>query len=153
MGKQTNIGLTVSIVEGLPATQDQAGFEALTFVKVGQVTNVGPSGATAAEVPSKPLETGITEYFIGFIDFGNMTIDMDFDEDDAGQLLIRDAMDINDTSFGKEFSVKLKYLSGTTRYFVGRFFGAPETAGGADSMVTMSTTYRINKQPVYVAAP
>ena len=151
--KMTSTGITFHCVEGLPATLDAAGFAALTYVKIGQVTNIPEFGPTIAVVESKPLETGITEKFVGFVNYGSLSVTADFDDEDAGQALVTDAVTTTDASFGKEFSFKLEYQSGAVRYWVGRFFSATEAPNGADSMVTSTMQVEINSPVVKVAAP
>jgi hypothetical protein len=151
--KMTSTGIKLSIVEGEPATFDEAGFAALTFVKVGQLTSIPEFGPTVQVVESNPLETGITEKFVGFVNYGSTSLEADFDDEDAGQALITDAVNPADASFGKQFSVKLEYQSGAIRYWLGRFFSATENPGSANSMVTTAMNMEINSPVLKVAAP
>lgn len=153
MGKTTSTGITIAVVEGRPATLDEAGFAALVYVPIGQLTNIPAFGPTISVVESKPLATGITEKYVGFINNGSTTLDADFDDEDAGQALVTNAVTFSHASFGKEFSFKLTYQSGAVRYWIGRFFSATESPNGADSMVTTSMQVEINTDILKVAAP
>lgn len=152
--KMTSTGIKFSAFQGLPATLDAAGFEAvgMVYVKIGQISNLPEFGPTIAVVESNPLETGITEKFVGFVNYGSITIEADYDDEDAGQQLVQAAVTTTDASFGKEFSYKLEYPSGAVRYWVGRFFSATENPGSANSMVTTSMAIEINSPVVRVAA-
>lgn len=148
----TSTGITIGAVLGAPATFDQAGFEALTFENIGQVTNVPAFGPTVQVVESNPLATGITEKFVGFVNYGSVALEADYDDTDAGQALVTSAVDTGDASFGQDFSFELTYSNGAKRYWVGKFFSATENPGSANSMVSTSMNVEINTPVLKVAA-
>jgi hypothetical protein len=152
MAKETSTGVKVSCVQGEPATFDQLGFEALTFTQIKQVTNIPTFGPEIQVVTSEPLETGITEKFIGFVNYGSTSIEADLDDEDAGQALALNACTPGDASFGASFSFKIEYASGAVRYFVGKFFSANETPGSANSMIGTAMNLEINSKILKVAA-
>ena len=149
----TSTGITIAAVLGAPATFDAAGFEALTFENIGQVTNVPTFGPTIQVVESNPLATGITEKFVGFVNYGSVALEADYDDEDTGQALATSAVDTNDASFGENFSFELTYSTGAKRYWVGKFFSATENPGSANSMVSTSMNVEINTPVLKVAAP
>lgn len=149
----TSTGITLEAVEGVPATFDDTGFAALTFVKIGQIVNIPAFGPTVQVVESNPLETGITEKFVGFVNYGSVALEADYDDEDAGQTLVVSAVDTTDASFGKQFSFKLTYSTGAVRYWLGKFFSATENPSGANSMVTTSMNVEIDSPVLKVAAP
>lgn len=153
MAKMTSTGVTIAAVEGAPATFDQAGFEALSFVNIGQVSNIPAFGPTIQVVESNPLATGITEKFVGFVNYGSVALEADYDDEDAGQALVTDAVTTTDASFGQNFSFELTYSTGAKRYWVGKFFSATENPGSANSMVSTSMNVEINTPVLKVAAP
>lgn len=153
MAKQTSTGIKIAAVLGRPATLDKAGYEALTYADIGEVTNVPDFGATIQVVESNPLATGVTEKFVGFVNYGSVALEADYDDEDTGQALATDAVDPTHANFGKEFSFQLTYASGATRYWVARFFSATEAPGGANSMVTTSMNVEINTPVLKVPAP
>lgn len=152
MSKQTSTGVSIACVQGRPATLDKAGYEALTYTNIGEVTNIPDFGATIQVVESNPLATGITEKFVGFANNGSVALEADYDDEDAGQSLATDAVDTGHASFGQEFSFELTYSSGAKRYWVGRFFSATEVPGSANSMVTTTMNVEINTPILKVAA-
>jgi len=153
MAKMTSTGVAIRAVEGAPATFDEAGFGALSFVNIGQVSNIPAFGPTVQVVESNPLATGITEKFVGFVNYGSVALEADYDDEDAGQALVTDAVTTTDASFGKDFSFELEYQSGAKRYWVGKFFSATENPGSANSMVSTSMNVEINTPVLKVAAP
>jgi hypothetical protein len=151
MAKQPNTGLKYSIAVGAPTTEDQLGYDALTFDQVKEVTNYPAFGANVAVIESNPLETGITEKYKGFTNFGSTSVDMDLDDTDPGQAaLISAAEGANKNTI---HSHKLEYPNGEVRYFQGQVFSAQETPGGQNSMITLSANIEISSAILRVAAP
>lgn len=151
MAKQPNTGLKYSIAEGAPATEDGAGYGALSFTQVKEVTNYPPFGATVAVIESNPLETGVTEKYKGFTNFGSTSVDMDLDTEDAGQQAVISAAEGANKAL--MHSHKLEYPSGEVRYFQGQVFSAQENPGGTNSMITLSANIEISSAILRVAAP
>lgn len=153
MSKQTSTGIIVSCVQGSPASEDEAGYDALTYTEIGEVTNVPDFGATVQVVESNPLKTGITEKFAGFVNFGSLGLEAEADDDDAGQALALNAVQPDHASFNEVFSFKLQYASGAVRYWQARFFSATEAPGSANSMVGTTMNVEIVSKIVRVPAP
>lgn len=151
MAKQPNTGICYSVVASQPATEDAAGYAALTFIEVGELTNIPAFGSTTAVIESNPLKTGVTEKYKGFKNYGSISLDMDLDLEDAGQLLmVSGAEGDNDTV---RYSHELKYPNGEVRYFQGQIFSFTENPGGQNSMVTANSNVEISTPIVRVAAP
>ncbi len=153
MGKQTSTGIVIGCVLGSPASEDAAGYAALTFVNIGEITNIPDFGATVAVVESNPLATGITEKFAGFVNFGSVSLEADLDPEDAGQALATDAVTPDHASFGQVFSFELTYASGAKRYWQARFFSATESPGSSNSMIGTTMNVEIVSKVIKVAAP
>lgn len=153
MGKQTSTGIVIGCVQGSPASEDAAGYAALTYQTIGEVTNIPDFGATVAVVESNPLVTGITEKYPGFVNFGSVSIEADLDDEDAGQDLATNAVTPDDASFGEVFSFEITYASGAKRYWQARFFSATESPGSSNSMIGMTMNVEIVSKVIKVAAP
>lgn len=151
MAKQPNTGIIYSLSAAEPATQDQAGYDALTYTEVGELTNVPAFGASVAVIESNPLKTGVTEKYKGFKNYGSVSFDMDLDDADAGQqLLIEGADGANDAV---RYSHKLLYPNGEVRYFQGQIFSFTENPGGTNSMITANSNVEISTPIIRIAAP
>lgn len=146
MGSSTSAGSTLAISAGVPATQDEAGYAALTYTEVGMVEKLGPVGPTYAKVEFQPL-VGAKQKHKGSVDYGSLSPSMAYDPDDAGQTLLAAAADSNNL-----YAVKVVYPNGETRYFQSRVFGFPVDAEGADSILMANPTIEINTKPVIVPA-
>lgn len=57
---QSNIGKSIYVATALPATNNEAGFDALTWVKVNGLQSIGSLGVTHANIDVPDLETGFT---------------------------------------------------------------------------------------------
>ena len=148
MGSQTAAGSTLAISAASPATQDAAGFGALTFTDIGQVEKLGAFGASFAKVEFQPLK-GAKQKYKGSADYGALQPSIAIDSADAGQTLLQTA---SDDETQKLYSFKVTYQDGAKRFFQGRVFGAPENADGADSMLMATPALEICTKIVRVAA-
>jgi hypothetical protein len=147
MASLTAAGSALAISAGSPATQDAAGYAALTFTEIGGIEKIGTIGATFAKVEFQPLK-GPKQKHKGSVDYGSLQPSMAIDDADAGQTLMRTAAASQTALYA--FMVTLPDTS--KRYFQGKVFGYPETIDGADSIVTAAPTVEINTVPVKVAA-
>lgn len=149
MGLQTGAGSTIAFSAGVPATQDAAGYAALTFTEVGGVEKIGTIGATFAKTDFQPLK-GPKQKLKGSADYGSLQPSVAIDESDAGQTLLRTAAD-NETN--ALYATKVALQSGAIRYFQSRCFGWPETVDGADPVVMAAPTVEICTKIIRVPAP
>ena len=136
MAKMTNAGMAVAISASTPATEDVAGYDALTYTSISGVTSIGAFGAVAALVESNPLETGIVEKYKGMRNYGSMTLELDYDPDAAFNTIIEDA--VEGATLQNRHSISVTYPDGKIRYFGVKVFSVPENPGGTNSMVTRS---------------
>lgn len=148
MGSSTAAGSTLAISAGNPATDDAAGYAALTYTEIGQIDKIGALGATFAKVDFQPLK-GPKQKHKGSADYGSLAPSMAYDAADAGQNLMRTA---SDDATSKLYAFLVTYPNNEKRYFQGRVFGYPETVDGADSVITAAPTVEISTKIVKVAA-
>lgn len=147
MAFQTSAGLVVAISAGLPATNDAAGFAALTYSTVSGVSSVSAFGKTYNEVTFNPLNDRKTLKFKGSYDNGTISMEVAVDDADAGQVIVRSALDSDNN-----YSFKLTRQDGSVRYFFGRVMSFPENPGSVDSMYMATCDVSINSDVVKVAA-
>lgn len=142
MSKQTSTGIALSVVADLPATEDDTGYAALTWVEVGEVVDLPEYGPTVQVVESNPLKTGITEKYPGFTNFGSIAIGLELDTEDAGQQILEAA--INPGGAFVPHSFKIEFADGTIEYFHGGVFSYTRAPGSANSMVGSTAQAEIN---------
>jgi hypothetical protein len=127
---QTLVETTIGVSASLPATFDGAGYGALTFTNVGQVTDWTPGGQVYNVVTSNPIAQRSTDKYKGTFNNGADSITVNRDDDDAGQVIILAAL-AGDT----DYSFEVAYQDGTIDYFTGKVVSFDTVAGGADSIV------------------
>lgn len=147
MVSSTAAGSALAISAASPATDDAAGYAALTFTEIGQIDKIGSVGAVFAKVEFQPLK-GPKQKHKGSVDYGSLSPTLAHDDTDAGQTLLRTAAD---DATSKLYAFMVTYPTGAKRYFQGRVFGYPETTDGADSILTAAPTIEISTKIVKVA--
>lgn len=91
MAVRTTAGSTLKVCASAPATYNSAGYAALTWTAVGEVTDLGEFGREYALVTHNPINTRITQKFKGSYNEGKMSLKIGLDTDDAGQILMKAA--------------------------------------------------------------
>ncbi len=131
-----------------PATYDAAGYAALNWVKVGEITDVGTvtgreyNTSTHAPVDSAQQIEKKASYKLGSAEFK-----CGWDEEDAGQIMIEAA--------SKNYSVpsfKLVKQDGAIRYFTAQVSKFTEDNGTVDNVVNGSITLLRQRDTIRVAA-
>lgn len=147
MGSITAAGTALAISVAAPATQDAAGYGALTYTEIGSIDKIGSIGAVFAKVDFQPLK-GAKQKHKGSVDYGSLNPSLAHDDADAGQIILRASAVSNNL-----YSFKVTFPDGAIRYFQGRTFGYPEDIQGADSIIMANPTVEINTAVVKVPAP
>ena len=127
---QTLVETTISVSASLPATYDAAGYGALTFTAVGQVTDWTAGGQVYNVVTSNPIAQRSTDKYKGTFNNGADSITVNRDDDDAGQVIIQAAL-----TDDADYAFEVTYQDSTIDYFTGKVVSFDTVAGGADSIV------------------
>jgi hypothetical protein len=156
-GAITSAGSTLYIADlaVLPATFDEAGYEALTWVKVGMITEI-PEFMPSATINSvmildsrTPLKTK------GSTDPGDLTIPMVRDVTDLGQAIISVASR-DDRSYSWKIETSSDFTPDTghplTFYSTAKIGGYSVVIGGVDSTIMSNVPFAIDRLPVESAA-
>jgi hypothetical protein len=130
-GPQTVAGTEISIAAGGPAAFDRAGYATLNFTLIGEITDGGSHGRTYAEVTHQPINTRGTQKFKGSFNEGTKTLQLAVDDADAGQILLRAALNSD-----ADFSFKVEYQDGGIDYFQAKVLSFEQATAGVDSMRT-----------------
>lgn len=133
MGAQTVAGTKIGISAALPATYDKAGYEALTFSKIGEITNGGSHGRTYQVVNHNPIDTRGTRKFKGSFNEGQKTIQLAVDAADPGQIIVKAALN-SDAAYAFE----VEYQDGSIDYFTGLVTSWSKSTESVDSMYSAS---------------
>lgn len=139
MTAMTSAGTVLEISAGIPATFNEAGFEALTYTEIGEITDIsGEIGRVYNLVTHNPLATRATRKYKGSYNSGSVTIAIAIDEVDAGQILVEAAL-----TSDAAYSFKLVLQDGSVRYFRAMVMSFPITPGGVDSITAGSISLEI----------
>lgn len=146
----TFAGTTIGISAGVPATYNEAGFSALTFTNIGEITSApGSGGKKFTDVAYSTLDDRATKHLKGTSDQEEQSIGVIDDITDAGQILCEAALDSDN-----QYAFEVTYNNGDVSYFQALVTGY-EGAGGDSNALRQSTiTIRRSFQgTVKVAGP
>lgn len=130
MTAETSAGTTLAISASAPATFNAVGFSALTFIAIGEVTNIdGDIGRAYNSVTHQPLATRATVKMKGSYNSGSATVQLAIDRDDAGQTLAQAALNEDEP-----YSFCITEQDGTKVYFRAMVMSFPVTYGGVDAV-------------------
>lgn len=139
MGTQSSAGTTFSISATTPATFDGAGYAAINnFVVVGEITNFGEFGRAYQLIKSNPVASRGTRKKKGSYDEGNMSLQLDLDNDDTGQVQMKAARDSD-----ADYSFCVELQDGSKYFFQALVMDFKTGVNGADNMVTASANVEI----------
>lgn len=147
MVARTSAGTTVAIGPA-PSTNDLAGFDAVSYDTIGEVTDAGEYGKVFNLVTHNPLATRQTKKFKGSFNNGAITLQLAIDESDVGQGAAEDAVE-SDLSF----SIKITKQNGSIDYFTAQVMSFTTSIGSVDSIESGSIQLEIDNDIVPKAAP
>ena len=135
----TSIGTTLHVIAAAPATEDEAGYAALSMIETGGVVSIGEKGDDAEDVTVSSLKSGRTEHSIGAIDGGAVAVSCKNILADAGQIIIK-AGNNNDV----DHSFKMTDPDGTIFYFQGKIASGKYSEKTASAFEGYAFEIRIN---------
>ena len=138
MSIMTSAGSTLGIATGVPATYDAAGFGALTYVTVGEVTDLGQNGREYVAVNHSPVGSRRTVKLKGSYHSGAMQIKMARDTTNLGQIAMKAAL-LSDSDFS--FKITLQDL--TKVFFTGKVSVYKLAVGTVDQVTAQDATIEI----------
>lgn len=147
MAINTSAGSKLFVTASAPATYTQAGFSALTFTEVGELTNLGEFGREYALVTHNPVGDRRTIKRKGSFNEGSISLEMALDNDDAGQLLLKAAAD-SDMSY----SFKLQTQNGDIYYFSAQTMSFRVSVGTVDQITSATAMLEIDGDIIEVPA-
>lgn len=145
---QTTAGTILGVSLTLPATEDEAGYEALTLIPVGELTDIGQYGRLYEEVTSRPLAERRVRKYKGTYDEGSPSLTYDRVGGDAGQEALKSALALDtNAAFG------VTHQDGSIDYFSAKVMSLQNGGLSADSMYTGEVNLGIDSDIIEVAAP
>ena len=141
----TNIGTTINVVAALPATEDSAGYSALTYTEVTGVASIPETGPASAIVSQADLKDGTVRKAHGEVDFGGGTLQMREVAGDAGQGILKTAQSSQST-----ISCKIARANGKVEYFQAIVASYRKSEAGTGNFAGISVDLQITSKIVEV---
>lgn len=138
MTVKTSAGTTIAISASNPATFNVAGYEALSFTLIGEVTDLGEFGREYALVTHNPVGSRGTVKKKGSFNEGTMTMSLGLDTDDAGQILAK-AASLSDN----DYSFKVTTQNGDIYYFQAQVMSFKVGVGSVDQITTATISLEL----------
>lgn len=131
-------GTGLGISSKPPLTFDAAGYKALAFSEIGEITDGGSHGRTYAEITHQPIKTRGTQKFKGSFNDGTKTLQLALDDKDAGQVILREALNSDN-----DYSFAVTYSDGAIDYFQAKVMSFEKAFGGSDTVVSATVSLSI----------
>jgi hypothetical protein len=143
MSHQTASGATLGISAAAPATHDIAGFDALTFTDVGEITNIGEFGKEWETVTHSPLSSRGVKKSKGSFNNGTLSPGLALDGSDGGQTAMSAALESEDPVY-----LKIQLKSGDIYYLTGLVMSFKANVGGNSDVVSASTNIELTHHEI-----
>jgi hypothetical protein len=143
----TTAGSSLSISSVLPATENAAGFAAVTpWVKVARVTDLGEIEQSFTPVEFNDLELRDTYTLKGTRNAAELSVEVGRVETDAGQIAVLAAYESDN-----DYSFKIAHQDGSIFYFLGKVMSISPNFGDVNSITSRSFNIRLNCAVIEVA--
>lgn len=146
---ETAAGATLAISAATPATEDSAGYGALTFTNVGEIETVPEFGGTSQIITFAALDDVRTRKLKGTFDGGDISVSVGQDPNDAGQNIARTAAEATNNQV---HSFRVELASGRIKYFQGLVTGMTDLLNDVNSVVRSNMNVAIIGGVVNVSA-
>lgn len=146
MAVQSGADAVLAISATLPATNDQTGFEALSFTDIGEAMEYGEVGPEYQEIEYNTFTNRITQVLKGNYNPGTlpMTLVAD-DSEDAGQIILKAA-----SASDNAYAFALTLQDTTVIYFQARVMSFKKNVPDPNSIVSISSSVRLIEDYVQV---
>jgi len=135
----SSAGSTISISAGVPATYDAAGFGALSYTLIKEVTDIGAAGPVTAMVTHTPTNDPFTYKIKTIVDSGSLSLKGARVTADPGQTLL-----INAQVSYNPYSIKIVLQNSTILYFQALVLSYVTTVGTAGVITSFDSNVAIS---------
>lgn len=144
MTVRTTAGTTIKVSASIPATFNAAGYAAIAggMTKISEVTNLGEFGREFALVTHNPIDNRGTVKKKGSFNEGQLALQLGFDSDDAGQLLL-----IAASNSDNDYSFLVTFQNGDKAYFQAQVMNFKIGAGSVDQITGATANLEITTGP------
>src|ERR1044072_8449295 len=138
MSVRTTAGTTFKVSAAHPATFTAAGYAALAWTLVGEVTDLCDFGREYNLVTHNPIDNRGTVKKKGSFNEGSITLQLGLDTDDAGQIILK-AASLSDT----DYSILVTTQNGDKYYAQAHAMRFKVGVGNVDSITTATVTLEL----------
>lgn len=131
MTVRTTAGTTIAISAAAPVTFNVAGYQALSYTTIGEVTDLGEFGREYALVTHNPIGDRGTVKKKGSFNEGSISMQVGLDTDDAGQILAKTA-----SASDNDYSFKIVSQNGDIYYFSAQVMSFKVNFGSVDQITS-----------------
>ena len=135
---QSAAGASIGISSSAPATFNEAGYGALTFTNIGEVTDLGEFGREYNLITHNPIDTRATKKLKGSYNEGQISMTVGLDTADAGQNLAKTA-----SQSDADYYFKITMQNGVMYYFPAKVMSFKRSIGSVDNVVTATIALEI----------
>ncbi len=141
----TTAGTTLHVSASLPATNDSAGFGALSYTKVGEVVDLGSYGKKYNLVTHNPIDDRKTVKRKGSYNGGTLALKMARVPANAGQAIL-----VTASGSDAAVSFKITLQNGTINYFQGMVMGYATELGSVDTITSATVDVEVTEDIIEV---
>lgn len=138
-GAFTSAGTKLYTAATLPTTYTKAGFDAVNWIEIGEITNIGEFGRSYNVVTHNPLSDRKTIKRKGSYNDGDPVFDMARVPSDAGQTILVAARDSDNS-----YPFKIVLQTGALIYFSAQVMSYTTNIGSVDQITAASVTVGID---------
>lgn len=151
MAQITAAGSKLYLSDGAATASTSTEFAALTWLEVGEITNMGEFGKVYQDIATNTINQRQTKHAKGAFDEGVLNLTVYADPSDAGQAEALVALD-SDSEWGVKITLNDGTTTPTTIYYRGLVASFRRSISDVNSMVTATIEIRFNTEKVEVAA-
>lgn len=144
---RTSAGSKLLICAARPAAYDAAGFQALAFKEIAEITDLAELGREYNQATHSPLATRRIVKRKGSFNDGSLSVPMARDMNDEGQVLLK-AASMSDDSY----SYCIRLQDGSSHYFTAQCMSFKLNVGGVDSITAHTAQLEIDNDIIEVPA-
>ena len=122
----------------MPATFNAAGYQALVYTTIGEITDFGEFGREYNLVTHNPVGNRSTQKFKASFNEGALTLQLGLDTDDAGQILCKSALNSDNN-----FAFLLQTQNNDRYYFQAQVMSFKVGVGSVDQITSATVMVEI----------
>lgn len=141
---KSGTGSKLYVSSTLPASETKAGYTALTWVLVGDTTDIGEYGVEYNILEHTPIDSGITQKIKGNANYGSLSVKTGSVPADAGQVILLTA-----STSQNDYSFKIEKMDGDIDAFMGKVTSFKPTVQG-NAILSKSVNIGLNSAPINI---